>query len=111
VEVHNRVFCIYSSLVYIKYLFSNLEDLNMNNDKQITPIDVYIGTLMQASRVKTLLENAEIDAFIKDEIIGTVNPWHAAPEDAGAVKLFVSSMDFETAKKVVSEYESNLNNL
>lgn len=82
----------------------------MNNDKQITPIKVFAGTFMQACMVKSLLENAEIEAFLKDEIIGSINPWHAAPGGAGAVKVFVSSVDFEIAKQIVSEYESNLNN-
>jgi hypothetical protein len=44
----------------------------------------------------------------KDKIIGSINPWHAAPGGAGAVKVFVSSIDFEMAKQIVSEYESNM---
>jgi hypothetical protein len=82
----------------------------MNNDDQIKPVEVFSGTFMQASMVKNLLEDAEIEAFLKDEIIGSINPWHAAPGGAGAVKVFVSSLDLEAAKQIVSEYESNLNN-
>jgi hypothetical protein len=82
----------------------------MNINKQIKPIEVFAGTSMQASIVKSLLENAEVEAFLKDEIIGSINPWHAAPGGAGAVKVFVSSADFEMAKQIVAEYESNLNN-
>jgi hypothetical protein len=69
---------------------------------------VFAGTLMQASMVKSLLENAEIEAFLKDGIIGSTNPWHAAPGGVGAVKVFVSSVDFETANQIMAEYESNL---
>ena len=69
---------------------------------------MFAGTLMQASMVKSLLENAEIEAFLKDGIIGTINPWHAAPGGVGAVKVFVSSVDFETANQIMAEYESNL---
>jgi hypothetical protein len=82
----------------------------MNNNNQITPVEVFAGTLMQASMVKSLLENAEIEAFLKDEIIGSINPWHAAPGGAGAVKVFVSSVDIEIAKQIVAEYESNIKN-
>ncbi len=80
----------------------------MKSDKGIRPIEVFAGTAMQASLVKSLLENAEIEAFLKDEYMGTFNPWHAAPGGVGAVKVFVPYPDFEKAKIVVGEYENNL---
>ena len=80
----------------------------MNTKKEINPLEVFAGTAMQASMVKSLLENAEIEAFLKDELIGTLNPWHAAPGGAGAVKVFVSSTDYEIAKTVIDEYNNNL---
>jgi hypothetical protein len=80
----------------------------MKNDKEIKPAEVFAGTAMQAGMVKSLLENAEIEAFLKDEFIGTLNPWYATPGGAGAVKIFVSNADFEKAKMVVEDYENNL---
>ncbi len=78
-------------------------------NRHTTPVKVFSGTLMQAGMVKSLLENVEVEAFLKNEIIGTINPWHAAPGGAGAVKVFVSEEDLELAKQIVAEYESNLN--
>jgi len=80
----------------------------MENDKKVRPVKVFAGTAMQANMVKSLLENAEIEAFIKDEYIGTLNPWHASPGGVGAVKVYVSDLDYERAKIVVVEYEDNL---
>ena len=80
----------------------------MKRDKGIRPIEVFAGTAMQANLVKSLLENAEIEAFLKDEYMGTFNPWHAAPGGVGAVKVFVPSPDYEKAKIVVGEYESKM---
>ena len=80
----------------------------MKPGKEIGPIEVFVGTVTQAGMVKSLLENAEIEAFLKDEYMGTFNPWHAAPGGVGAVKVFVSYLDFEKAKIVVEEYEKNL---
>ena len=80
----------------------------MKNDEEMRPIEVFAGTVMQASMVKSLLENAEIEAFLKDEYMGTFNPWHAAPGGVGAVKVFVASPDYEKAKIIVNEYEDNL---
>jgi|WetSurMetagenome_2_1015567.scaffolds.fasta_scaffold228358_1 hypothetical protein len=81
---------------------------HMKSDKENNPVEVFRGTMMQASIVKSLLENAEIEVFLKDEFIGTLDPWYAAPGGAGAVKVFVSDLDYEKAKLVVDEYEKNL---
>ena len=79
-----------------------------SNKKEIEPVEVFSGTAWQAGMVKSLLENAEIEAFIKDGIMGTFNPWWTAPGGAGAVKVFVSKEDYAKAKEVVNEYEKNL---
>lgn len=79
----------------------------MKKDKGITPVEVFAGTAVQATLVKSLLENAEIDAYLKDEFTGTLYPWHTTPGGVGAVKVFISSLDHEKARIVVDEYESN----
>ncbi len=79
----------------------------MKSDKDISPVEVFAGTAVQATLVKSLLENAEIDAYLKDEFTGTLYPWHTTPGGVGAVKVFVSSADHEKARIVVDEYESN----
>ena len=75
-----------------------------NNDL----VEIFDGTAWQAEMVKSLLANAEVEAFLKDEIMGTLNPWYTAPGGAGSVKVFVSSLDYDRAKLVVTEYEENL---
>ena len=79
----------------------------MIKDNEISPVEVFAGTAVQATLVKSLLENAEIDAYLKDEFTGTLYPWHTTPGGVGAVKVFVSSVDHEKARIVVAEYESN----
>ncbi|MBE0663373.1 MAG: DUF2007 domain-containing protein [Bacteroidales bacterium] len=71
-------------------------------------VEVFAGTTWQAEMVKSLLENAEINAFVKDGIMGTLNPWWTAPGGAGSVKVFVPNADFELAKQIVREYEANI---
>jgi hypothetical protein len=80
----------------------------MKSKNEIKPVEVFAGTALQAGMVKSLLENAEIEAFLKDEIVGTLHPWHASPGGAGAVKVFVSSTDFDNAISIVAEYEKHL---
>jgi len=82
----------------------------MKTDKDYKLVEVFDGTALDAEMVKSLLENAEIKVFIKDEIMGTMYPWHTAPGGAGSVTVFVSNTDFNEAKHIVNEYEKNINN-
>jgi hypothetical protein len=47
---------------------------------------------------------------LKDEFTGVLYPWHTSPGGVGAVKVLVSSVDYENARAVVDEYKSNLKN-
>lgn len=77
----------------------------MSQNEEIYPVEVYDGDQWQASLVKSLLDNAEIESFLKDERMGVLAPWNVAGGGAGSVKIFVSNLDFEKAKEVVDQYE------
>jgi len=79
----------------------------METNSNPEPILIFSGTAMQAGFVKSLLENAEIEAFLIDEYIGTLKPWISAAGGVGAVRVFVSSLDFENARQIVNEYIEN----
>ena len=80
----------------------------MNPDNSdIHPVEVFAGMQWEASLVKSLLENAEIQAFLKDEIRGTTMPWQVTPGGINAVKVVVSSRDLELAQQVVKDFEAN----
>jgi hypothetical protein len=77
----------------------------MKSDIEIYPVEIFDGTQWEASLVKSLLDNAEIESFIKDGRMGVLAPWNVDGGGAGPVKIFVSSIDFEKAKEVVEQYE------
>jgi hypothetical protein len=81
----------------------------MKTDKESRPVQVFAGSAVQAQLLKSLLENAEIEAYLKDEFTGIITPFHSAG-GTGAVKIFVSGEDRERARLVVEEFERNLNN-
>ncbi|MBN2274728.1 MAG: DUF2007 domain-containing protein [Bacteroidales bacterium] len=82
----------------------------MREKNRIRSVQVFEGTATEAAMVKSLLENAEIQAFLKDDVYGTLAPWVTSAGGAGAVKVIVSSVDAENAKLVVEDYEKNRNN-
>jgi len=73
-------------------------------------VEIYAGNILEAGMVQSILESAEIKAYLKDEIMGTLNPWWVAPGGAGAVKVVISNLDYERAKLIVEEYQKNINN-
>ena len=80
----------------------------MSKDKEIRSVEIFRGMIYQAHMVVNLLENAGIDAYLQDEITGTLNmPWDSSG-GVGMVKVTVSSADYEKAQAVVKEYEQNL---
>lgn len=75
--------------------------------QQIKPVEVFAGTAWEAALVKSLLENAEIEVFLKDEIRGTMAPWHVSARGTDPVKVVVSNHDYEKARLVVDAFEAN----
>jgi hypothetical protein len=72
-------------------------------------IEVFAGNIIEAGMVCSLLESSDIHAFLKDEIMGTMNPWFVSAGGVGAVKVLVSSIDFEKARFVVDTYRDSSN--
>ena len=77
----------------------------MKKNEDVVPVEVFAGTIWEAGFVKSLLENAEIDAFLKDEFVGTLAPWNAAPGRMGSVKVIVSSLDYNNARQIILDYQ------
>ena len=77
----------------------------MSQNEEIYPVEVFDGKQWQAMLVKSLLENAEIETFLKDERMGILVPWNVDGGGAGPIKIFVSSLDAEKAREVIAQYE------
>ena len=67
-------------------------------------LELYNGSLFDCQMIKNLLDNSGIESFLKDEIIGTRSPvW----TPGAGVRVMVSDTDFDNARMIVLEYESN----
>ncbi len=78
----------------------------MKTENEISLVEVFDGTQWQATMVKSLLENADIESFLKDSQMGMLAPWNVDAGGAGPVKIFVSSLDVDRAKEVIAQYEA-----
>ena len=70
-------------------------------------IEIFSGNVIEVEMLKGLLNDAGIEAVLKDENIGSIAPWYAAPGGVGAVKLIISEADLENAKPIVEAYIKN----
>jgi hypothetical protein len=78
----------------------------MNNETEA--MEVFAGTIWQAEMVKSLLNDEGIEAYLKDEVNGTMFPWIVAAGGSGPVTIVISGADAEKALSIVERYEDNL---
>jgi hypothetical protein len=77
----------------------------MDNDKDII-IEIFSGTLWESEMVKSLLQNAEIESFLKNT---NLNTYIYEPIQAAGVKVMILSSDYEKAKEIIDDYYRNMN--
>jgi hypothetical protein len=80
----------------------------MNPYPEIKAIVAFTGTPWQAGMVKSLLENEGIEAFLNDMNRANYNPGWNLPGEGGSVRVVISNLDYERAKKVVDAYIENM---
>lgn len=80
----------------------------MSTNKEQNVVEVYAGNLIEAGMVKSLLEDANIHAYLKDEIMGMLSPWWVTPGGTGSIGVLVSHQDADRARTIVEEYEKNI---
>jgi hypothetical protein len=80
--------------------------MDRQNDSE--PTEVFAGSMVEVGMVKSILENSGIQAYLKDEMMGTLSPWYTSPGGAGSVKIVVSHLDYKTARIIVDDYLRNV---
>lgn len=76
---------------------------NISGDTENNPIEVFAGTAWEVALVQSLLENAEIKAYVHYGGEGTMAPW----DSGGGLpinRIIISSEDYDKAKQVVDQY-------
>lgn len=81
----------------------------MKTKKENDIIEVFAGSSIEAEIVKSMLQDSDIDVFLKNENMGTIAPWHVSAGGAGAVKIIINSNDYDKAKMIIEKYEESKN--
>lgn len=76
----------------------------MKNEDDLKLVEVFAGELWQATMIKNVLEDNNIQVFIQNSLMGVIEPWVVSPGGFEPVKVIVTSPDYEKAMQLVEEY-------
>ncbi|WP_289040495.1 DUF2007-related protein [uncultured Zobellia sp.] len=79
----------------------------MDTKNNIKSVEVFSGTQWEATMIKNLLENEQIESYLKDEIMAGLNTFSSLPGGSIQVKVMISNIDFEKSVSVIKEYQKN----
>ena len=68
-------------------------------------IEIFSGTVWEAEMIKSLLGNASIHSFLRNNVLNT---HFYEPIIADGVKVMILESNYEEAKSIVDEYYRNL---
>jgi len=74
-------------------------------DKDLAPWEVFDGSAWEASLLKSILEDNDIETLIEQNM---ALPWNIVPTQGASAKVFVAFKDFEQAKAIVDEFYTNM---
>jgi len=77
----------------------------MTTKKENDLIEVFAGSSIEAGIVQSMLQDAEINVFVKNENMGTIAPWQVSAGGVGAVTIVVGSKDYDEAKLIIEKFE------
>jgi hypothetical protein len=80
----------------------------MDTNNNIKSVEVFSGTQWEATMIKNLLENEQIESYVKDEIMAGLNTFSSLPGGSIQVKVMVSNYDFDKSLKIINEYKKNI---
>ena len=79
----------------------------MENQDNIKLVEVFAGEHWQATMIQNILEDNQIQAFLDNELMGTIAPWRVAAGGFNPVKVIVSNVNYALALKLIEEYNSS----
>jgi hypothetical protein len=79
----------------------------MKNDQwdPYAVVEVYSGTTWETDMIRSLLESAGIECFLKNNILNSYALEHFA---AGGVRVMELNSDYRAAREIVEEYLKNM---
>lgn len=75
------------------------------SDIQLT--EVFSGEQWQAKMIQNILVDNQIPAFIKNELMGQIEPWAVTAGGYHPVAVSVSGQNYDAAVKLIEEFNNS----
>jgi hypothetical protein len=72
------------------------------------PKEVYSGSLIEATMIREMLRDYNIEAFILNEFEGTMAPFRTSPGGTDPIRLTVGSDQYDQAMVYIKEFNENI---
>ncbi len=69
----------------------------MQSEDTSRPVEVFAGSSIQSGFIKSILEEAGLQVFLYNELMGNIYPGNLGADGFNPVKVMVSSEDRESA--------------
>lgn len=79
----------------------------MSESSNTKLVEVFSGEVWQAKMIQNVLEESQIPAFIRNELMGQIEPWAVTAGGYNPVAVTVSSLDHEAALKLIDEFNNS----
>jgi hypothetical protein len=73
----------------------------MNKERMI---EIYSGTLWEAEMIKSLLESAEIDSYLRNSVLSS---YAFEPIRSESVKVMISDSNLQRAQEIIDDYNKS----
>ena len=80
-----------------------MKDDGIRRDKE-RMLRIFSGTMWEAEIVRSLLQMADINSFLKNT---TINSYAFEPISSEGVQVMISESDLQIAQEIVDEYNKN----
>lgn len=68
-------------------------------------VEVFAGEFIEAGMIQSLLEENQIEAFLENEMMGSIAPWMTGSASFHPVKVLVSSLHEELAREIIRGFD------
>lgn len=81
-----------------------LEDMKDQNDVKL--VTVFEGEPWQVTMMQNILVENDIPAFIRNGLMGSIEPWAVTSGGLNPAQLMVSDLDSEAAARIIEEFNA-----
>lgn len=79
----------------------------MAQQQETKLVEVFAGELWQATMIQNVLEDNGVQVHLENALMGTIEPWMISAGGINPVKIIVSDVNLDRARKLIDEFNNS----